>query len=268
MRKMLLIMLVSVVVSTAHPVVAQFDQQATPPAPAGPVPHTADGHPDLSGVWWPGRDVPVQTLRVGTSRGSTEPRPGSFQSLYKPEALAKWKALSDKDDPALRCIPVAFGTSNVTLWGLGFIGQIVQTPKFVVMLTETYQSFKIIPTDGRPHRDDVAPSFRGDSIGRWDGDTLVVDTTNFTDENWLYAEGNVSFHSDALHVVERYRRTAANLLQVDATIEDPKVLTAPYKVPTRALQLAPFDQIMELTCANLDTAALMGAAAKQNYGRK
>jgi hypothetical protein len=267
MRKALLVTVITLACAIAHPV-AQFGQATEPPKPSGPVPHTADGHPDLSGVWWPGRDVPVQTLRVGTSHGATEPRPGSFQSLYKPEALAKWKSLSDKDDPALRCVPVAFGTSNVTLWGLGFIGQIVQTPKFVVMLTETYQSFKIIPTDGRPHRDDVAPSFRGDSIGRWDGDTLVVDTKNFTDENWMYAEGNVSFHSDALHVVERYHRTAANLLQVDATIEDPKVLTAPYKVPAQTLQLAPFDQIMELTCANVDTAALMDAAAKQNYGRK
>ena len=131
----------------------------------------------------------------------------------------------------------------------------MQTPKFVVMLTETYHGFKLIPTDGRAHRDDAAPSYRGDSVGRWDGDTLVVDTTNFTDENWIYAEGNTSFHSDALRVVERYRRTAANLLEVDATIEDPKVLTAPYKVPTQTLQLAPFDQIMELTCANTDTVA-------------
>jgi len=156
----------------------------------------------------------------------------------------------------------------VSLWGLGFIGQIVQTSKFVVMLTETYHSFKLIPVDGRKHRDDVAPSARGDSIGRWEGDTLVVDTTNFTDDNWIYAEGNVSFHSDALHIVERYRRTAANLLEVDATLEDPKVLTAPYKVPTQTLQLAPFDQVMDLTCANVDTAALMDAASKEGYGRK
>ena len=92
----------------------------------------------------------------------------------------------------------------MSLLGVGLVGQIIQSPKFVTLLTETYHSFKLIPTDGRPHRDDVAPSYRGDSIGRWDGDTLVVDTTNFSDENWLYAEGNVSFHSDALHIVERY----------------------------------------------------------------
>ena len=266
MRRIFMAAALAVAFAAAHPL-AQF-RPLPPPQANGPAPRTADGHPDLSGAWWAGQDVPVQTLRVGTSRGQKEPRPGSLQSLYTPEALAKWKTLGDKDDPALHCIPVAFGTLNVSLLGLGFVGQIVQTPKFVVLLTETYQSFKIIPTDGRRHRDDVAPSYRGDSVGRWDGDTLVVDTTNFTDDNWLFAEGDVSFHSDALHLVERYRRTAANLLQVDATIEDPKVLKAPYTVPTQTLQLAPFDQIMELTCANVDTAALMDAAAKQGYGRK
>ena len=121
------------------------------------------------------------------------------------------------------------------------------------MLTETYHSFKLIPTDGRKHRDDVPPSFRGDSVGRWEGDTLVVDTTNFTDTNWMAAEGNVSFHSDALHIVERYRRVDANTLEVDATVEDPKVLTGPWKVPTQTLRLAPFDQIMEVGCTGTES---------------
>jgi hypothetical protein len=245
------------------------------PAPktGGVVPRTADGHPDLSGVWWLGIEVPVQTLKVNDNpnRGTVvgvAPRPGSFASLYNPQAMAKWRTLSDKDDPALRCIPVAFATMNVSLLGLGFVGQILQTPKFVTFLTETYHGFKLIPTDGRPHRDDVAPSYRGDSIGRWDGDTLVVDTTNFLDDNWMQAEGVVSFHSDALHIVERYHRVDAYRIEVDTVIEDPKVLTGPFKVPTQTLQLAPFDQIMELSCTNTETASLMDAAAKQGYGRK
>ena len=74
-------------------------------------------------------------------------------SLYQPSAQAKAKTLSDKDDPALGCVPTAFGTLNVSLFDVGAVGQIVQTPKFVVMLTETYHGFQIIPTDGRPHRD-------------------------------------------------------------------------------------------------------------------
>ena len=249
--------------STA-PFVARLPPPATPPRPA---PRTADGRPDLSGVWWVG-DLPVQGLRVGTTRAIGDaPRPGSFQSLYNPAAMAKWRSLSDKDDPSLRCVPVAFGTLSVSLLGLGLVGQIIQSPKFVTLLTETYHSFKLVPTDGRPHRDDVAPSYRGDSVGRWDGDTLVVDTTTFSDENWLYAEGNASFHSDALHIIERYRRLDEATLQIDSIIEDPKVLTAPYTVPAQTLRLAPFDQIMELSCTNVETAGLMDAAAKQGYGR-
>src|ERR1700730_9779544 len=135
------------------------------------------------------------------------------------------------------------------------------------MLTETYHSFRLIPTDGRKHREDVPPSFRGDSVGRWDGDVLVVDATNFTDSNWMGAEGNVSFHSDALHIVERYRRVDANSLEIEATVEDPKVLTKPWIVPKQTLQLAPFDQIMELACSGSDTQSLKDAAPPQNSGK-
>jgi hypothetical protein len=246
----------------------------------GPAPRTADGHPDLSGVWWNGNDVPLRPL-ADPAQPAAPPRPAaaaaaapprqprpSFVNLYQPWAKEKAKTLSDKDDPSLRCTTVAFGTANVSLYALGFVGQIVQTSKFVVMLTETYHSFKIVPTDGRPHRDDVAPSYRGDSVGRWEGDTLVVDTTNFTDANWMHAEGLVSFHSDALHIAERYRRVDANTIEVDATIEDPKVLTGPWVVPRQTMHLAPFDQIMEVGCSGTETAGLMEAASKVNYGKK
>jgi hypothetical protein len=239
-------------------------------------PRMPDGHPDLSGVWWPGRDVPLAPLTstpparldAAASPAAPRQRPPSFASLYQPWALEKAKTLGDKDDPALRCVPVAFGTINVSLYGLGFVGQIVQTPGFIVMLTETYHSFRLIPTDGRKHREDVPPSFRGDSVGRWEDDTLVVDATNFADSNWMGAEGNVSFHSDALHIVERYRRVDTTTLVVDATVEDPKVLTGPWKVPTQTLRLAPFDQIMEVGCTGTESAALMDAASKKNYGKK
>jgi len=248
---------------------------ASPASPAGPVPRAADGHPDLSGVWWPGSDLTVRPLAPSPAPASApaapaaapRPRP-SFAGLYQPWAMEKAKTLSDKDDPSLHCTSVAFGTLNVSLYGMGVVGQIVQTPKFVVMLTETYHGFRLVPTDGRKHRDDVPPSLRGDSVARWDGDTLVVDTTNFTDTNWMAAEGLVSFHSDALHIVERYRRVDANTLEVEATVEDPKVLTGPWVVPKQTLRLAPFDQIMEVACTGTATAALMDAASKVNYGKK
>jgi hypothetical protein len=187
--------------------------------------------------------------------------------LYQPSALAKAKTLLDKDDPSLGCVSTAFGTLNVSLFDVGAVGQIVQTPKFVVMLTETYNSFQIIPFDGRSHREDVAPSNRGDAVGRWEGDTLVVDKANFTDTSWISAEGRVSFHSDALHIVERYRRIDANTLEIEATLEDPKVLTGPWVVPKQTLQLAPFDQIMELPCSSAGTPSLMDAAAQLSSGK-
>lgn len=238
-------------------------------APAGTVPRMADGRPDLSGVWWGGSDIGGRRGAGGGGggargggRGGTPPP--SFTSLYQPWAAEKAKTLSDKDDPSLRCIPVAFGTLNVRLFSVGAVGQIVQTQKFVVMLTETYHAFQLIPTDGRTHRDDVPPSYRGDAVGHWEGDTLVVDTTSFTDSNWMFAEGRVSFHSDALHMVERYRRVDANTLEIEATVEDPKVLTKPWTVPKQTLQLAPFDQIMALNCSGAETQALMEGAARQN----
>jgi hypothetical protein len=153
----------------------------------------------------------------------------------------------------------AFGTLNVRLYSVGAVAQIVATPKFVVMLTETYHSFQVIPTDGRKHREDIPPSQRGDSVGHWEGDTFVVDTTNFTDDTWMFAEGRVSFHSDALHIVERYRRVDKNTLEVEATIEDPKVLTGPWAVPKQTLVLAPFDQIMDLNCSLESDAVMKGA---------
>ena len=245
-----------------------------------PAPRTADGHPDLSGVWWPGSDLRVAPLNPtppaagrgagpgGPGRGGPPPRRERFEDNYTDAAKAKAKSLGDKDDPALRCQSTAFGTLSVSLYNTGLVGQIIQTPKFVVFLSETNPTFRLIPTDGRAHRDDQPPSSRGDSVGRWDGDTFVVDTINYSDRNWMHAEGEVSFHSDVLHIVERYRRINKDTMEVEATIEDPKLLTKPWTVPKQTLRLAPFDQIMALDCTGVESAALMEAAAKQNYGKK
>jgi hypothetical protein len=222
-------------------------------APAGPAPRTADGKPDLSGVWWTGGDVGGRGFNTagrgrGAGRGAGAPAPPTFTALYTPAAAAEAKKLADKDDPTLKCIPTAFGTLNVSMLDVGAVAQIVQTPKFVVFLTETFHGFRIVPTDNRPFREEVPPSYRGDSVGHWEGDVFVVETKNFND-SWIWAEGRSSPHSDQMRVVERYRRVDANTLEVDATVYDPKVLTAPWVVPTQTLVLAPFDQIMPLICS-------------------
>jgi hypothetical protein len=246
---------------------------ATPSsAPAGPVPRMADGHPDLSGVWWGGADIGAARGRGGGGRGGARgvaqgTPPATFMSLYKPEWAAKAKTLGDKDDPTLRCVPTAFGTLNISLYDVGAVGQIISTPKMVVMLTETYHGFRLVPTDGRPHPDNLPPAYRGDSVGRWEGDTFVVDSKNFTDNTWISAEGRVSPHSGALHIMERYRRVDANTLEIEATVEDPQALTASWTVPKQTLVLAPFDRIMSLNCSGIETQALMDAAAKQGTGK-
>src|SRR5690606_2846582 len=168
---------------------------------SGTIPRMADGRPDLSGVWWGGSDVGGPGFRPGASREG--PQPPSFTDLYQPWAKEHAATLSDADDPTLRCMPTAFGTLNVRLWDVGAVGQIISTPKFVVLLSETYHGYQLVPTDGRPHRDAVPPSWRGDAVGHWEGDTFVVETKNFTDDTWIWAEGRVSFHSDELRIVER-----------------------------------------------------------------
>jgi hypothetical protein len=229
----------------------------------GPAPKMADGHSDLSGVWWGGGDVGGRGFRPGGGppAGGGTPPP-TFTGLYKAQAAERAKTLSDKDDPTLHCNPVAFGTLNVRLWNVGAVGQIVATPKLVVLLSETFHDYQLVPTDGRKHRDDQPPTLRGDAVGHWDGDTLVVDVNNFTDDTWMWAEGRVSFHSDALHIVERYRRVDANTLEIEATVEDPKVLTGPWTVPKQSLKLAPFDTLLSLNCATDQTDAQIQSASQ------
>jgi hypothetical protein len=95
----------------------------------------------------------------------------------------------------------------------------------------------------------------------------VVDKTNFTGDTWISAEGRVSFHSDALHIVERYRRLDSKTLEIEATIEDPKVLTKPWVVPKQTLQLAPFDQIFQLACSDDDIQSFKDATPPAISGK-
>jgi hypothetical protein len=230
-------------------------------AAAKPIPRTPDGRPDFTGVWWPGRDItPATSSAVYREGERTGIGPRSFGSLYKPEFAEKAKALSDKDDPALWCIPSIFGPTPLV--GNGLVGEIVQTPKVMIQLVETYHGFRVIPTDGRPHRDDVVPSNRGDAVGRWEGDTLVVDVTSFNDQTWFDRAGN--FHSDALHVVERYTPIAPNVIDYEVTIEDPNVFSRPWKMRMPLYRrLEQNAQLQEYNCVEFTEELLYGHLAKQ-----
>jgi hypothetical protein len=105
--------------------------------------------------------------------------------------------------------------------------EIVQTPAKIVILYEAFRAYRIIPLrDDLKHPDDLVPTWMGDSVGRWDGDTLVVDVVGFNDKTWL--TGGPSIHTEALHVVERYQLAPDGTIAYHATVEDPKALTKPW----------------------------------------
>jgi len=158
-----------------------------------------------------------------TCAGARPTAPPPPPPPYKPEYAAKAKEMSDhwmKYDPVFFC-----GMSGFPR--LGAPTEIVQTPDRLVFLyqpLEQLNSYRVIPTDGRQHDPSLDPSYLGDSIGHWDGDTMVIDVVNFTDETWISRQAPI--HSDAMHVVETFKREG-NTIQWKIVIDDPKVFTAP-----------------------------------------
>ena len=161
-----------------------------------------------------------------------------------PEAAAKKQQNFQNratEDPNNKCfLP---GVPRANYMPLPF--QIFQTAKDVAILYEYVHAYRLIPLDGSKHPDDV-DSWMGDSRGHWEGDTLVVDVADNNDQTWFDASGN--FHSGALHVVERYTRTGPDTISYEATIEDPKLFTKPWKIslplyrrPEKNLQLMEYD---------------------------
>jgi len=130
--------------------------------------------------------------------------------------------------------------------------QILQPPGYVVLLYEAFHSFRIIPLssgplDSRPHASGAIRMFEGDSRGHWENDTLVVDVTNQNDKTWFDMAGN--FHSEAIHVVERYAPVDANTFRYSATVEDPKVYTRPWTISFLVgRNRAPAYQQLEFAC--------------------
>ncbi len=143
-----------------------------------------------------------------------------------------WAAAKAKDtfehhlaeEPELHCYESGVPKQMYVQFGF----QIFQPANYVVMTWEFMHAYRIIPTDGRPHIPANIKLFQGDSVGHWEGDTLVVDTTNLNDRTWYDTVGN--FHSDAEHVVERFTPVDTNTIKYEATVDDPKVLTKPFKI--------------------------------------
>lgn len=202
---------------------------------------------DLSGVW--NLHMPPTARRyIGSSFSAEEPSLTPWaQEKYKaakPSNGPRTHSLQETDDPVLKsCLPP--GVPRIYLQP--FPLQIVQTPKEVLMLFEYDHTVRHIFMDGRQHPADVTPTYMGHSIGHWDTDTLVVDTAGFNDKTWLDRTGHP--HSEDLHVVERFRRTAPDAMQIDITMEDAKALAKPW-TSQLIYQLRPQWDIMEQVCTD------------------
>jgi len=205
-------------------------------------------HPDLSGVWSYAIDrapaalkkevngqVTLQKIDQSARHGDASKvkgvQPSTPRPEYKQQYLAKVKDLADHEsrtDPVFYC-----GKPGVPR--IGPPRKIVQLAKETIFLYEDISGdpYRVIPTDGRPHRPYPNPSAYGDSVGKWEGDVFVIDVTGFGDDTWFGEDGY--FHTDAMHVVERLWKDGDSLVW-QATVEEPNVLTKPWVMPARLLR--------------------------------
>jgi hypothetical protein len=202
-------------------------------------------HPDFSGIW---QAKPT----VGDDIEKSIVDPPNKKIPYLPDAAAKAKtnaASKAKLDPVGKC----YMPGVPRMMYMNYPIQIFQTPKYIPIVSEYSHTDRMIYMDGSPHVD-YLPFWLGDSRGKWDGDTLVVDVLSFNDQTWLDKAGN--FHSDQMHVVEKLTRTAADTLTYEATITDPKTFSKPWtiRVPL-SLHKEPNARLMEYECQDLAPAS-------------
>ena len=223
-------------------------------------PRTAEGYPDLNGTWDNGSGIDFVRPRhidgsicvTGCPQPESAPPPSAVRlppdrPTYRPEFMDKVRDLEARqveEDPVLRC-------RNPGLPRIGPPDKIVQIPGQIVFLYDDVNGnyFRIIPTDGRGYREGVEETYLGDSVGRWEGDTLVVDTVNLIDETWLTDDG--SFHTADLRVVERLTRTG-DTLEWQATSHDAAVLAEPWVQRPRIAHLTDQELVEAAPCIERD----------------
>ena len=234
-------------------------------------PRTADGKPNFNGIWQAVNEAywdveahaaaPSPVLELGAAHavagglsiidGATIP--------YKPVALAKKQenyANRLTLDPEIKCYLPGVPRANY----MPFPFQIIQGPNYIMMIYTFAGAVRTIYMD--EHKEAPADSWMGWSNGHWEGETLVVDTTGFNDQTWFDRAGN--FHSDALHVVERYTAASRDHLLYEATIEDPNVFTRPWKISMLLYRrLEKNAQIMEFRCVEFVEELIYGHLRKK-----
>ena len=212
-----------------------------------PAPRTAQGRPDLSGIWHAlpdprdpiegtaGTQVPKYMLNIFRDRKETPFTPWAAQ-LY-----AQRQANKLRDNPMIKCQPA--GVPRLNHYTHPF--KIVQTPDLVVILYESQTTFRQIFMDGRPLPTDPEPAWYGYSIGRWDGDALVVESAGFNDKTWLDGFGHP--HSEQMRLTERFIRRSVGSMDVEVAIDDPKAYTETVKY-VQAHRLLPDTDLLEYIC--------------------
>ena len=255
---------------------AQWPPYPTPGVPktadgkpnlSGPVPRTTDGKPDLSGVWQYSRAPGAADTTPATQATSTSTelvplavRLSQFWNLgaafpdglpFQPWAAELHRqrvASNSKDNPDAHCLPLGL----MQLHTHGQPRKMIQTPGVIVILYEANAGIRQIFTDGRPQPKDVEPWWFGYSTGKWEGDTLVVETTNLRDLGWLDVEGSPI--TETGRILERFRRVDYGHLEIEVTIDDPKAYTKPWTVTVHQRIMLDTD-LIEFICQenNRDT---------------
>jgi hypothetical protein len=246
---------------TSASLVAQWDPRLPPGVPKnakgepdlnGPVPRTADGKPDFAGVW---QGVgALGAAQANTGDAASGPPLAAFRDVAQnikggaplnaagAAILAERRAANSKDNPEANCLPMGI----VQFHTQGAPRKFIQTAGLLVILYEASSGLRQIFTDGRPlPANDPQPWWYGYSVGKWDGDTLVVETTGFRDGGWLDINGTPL--TDAGKLTERFRRVSYGRMEIDVTIEDPKVYTRPWTVRVNQ-RLMPDQELIEFIC--------------------
>jgi hypothetical protein len=220
--------------------------------PSAPTPRTPDGKVDFSGIWGADRKF-IYDINDALKKGETLP--------IQPWALKLTLERLSKDDPEALCLPTGVPRQAPYPW------RILQTPTHIFFLFEgNIHSYRQIFMDGRKHPDDPDPTWYGHSIGKFEGDTLVIDTVGFNDRFWFDFAGHP--HTEKLHTIERYRRPDFNRLEYEVTIDDPGAYTRPFTLyGQHAYQMN--TELMEYICNenNQDVEHIVGKDPRNKYAK-